>query len=74
MSGRQMKQVAAMMMIGDGVVAMIAPRQDAMVWARGPRFWRRTMVWLAEHPTATRLIGAAEAAGGVLLAVCQKEE
>jgi len=69
-----MKQIAAMMMIGDGVVAMICPRQDAILWARGPRFWRRTMEWLAAHPTVTRMIGAAEAAGGVLLAMSEMED
>ncbi len=73
MRSRQIKQVAAMAMIGDGVVAMICPRQDAMVWARGPRWWCRTMEWLADHPTLTRLIGAAEAAGGVLLALSDKK-
>ncbi len=73
MRSRQMKQVAAMAMIGDGVVAMICPRQDAMLWARGPQWWRKTMLWLAEHPTVTRMIGAAEAAGGVFLALSEKE-
>jgi hypothetical protein len=69
-----MKQVAAIVMIGDGVVSMLCTREDAMVWAKGPRFWRKTIEWLADHPTMRRTMGAMEAAGGVLLALSGRED
>jgi len=68
------RHIAAMMMISDGVAAMISPRRLALAWVGGPRWWSKSMVWLAKHPTATRVIGAAEAAAGVALwAGCQKK-
>jgi hypothetical protein len=67
------RHIAATMMIADGVVAMISPRRLALAWVGGPRFWGKSMEWLAKHPTTTRMIGAVEAAAGVALwAGCQK--
>ena len=63
-----------MMMIVDGVVAMISPRRLALAWVGGPRLWSQSMKWLAKHPTTTRMIGAAEAAAGVVLwAACRRQ-
>jgi hypothetical protein len=71
---RRPKHFAAMVLIGDGVMAMIQPRRDAKAWAKGPRLWCRSMEWLAEHPTVTRAIGATEVLGGVLWALSQEED
>ena len=74
MSTKRMKHFAAMVMIGDGVMAMVRPKQDAHAWKRGPRVWRGSMEWLAERPALTRVIGAAQIVGGVLWAVSQSDD
>jgi hypothetical protein len=61
------KELLAMCMIGDGVLAVIDPRRHVRLWERGPEVWERTMRPFAQRPTLTRLIGLAEAAVGVWL-------
>jgi hypothetical protein len=63
----RLKYFAAMLMIGDGVVAMLQPQRDAETWRGGPKFWNATMSFLAAHPEITRAVGAAEAAIGLAL-------
>jgi hypothetical protein len=54
-----------MLLIGDGVMALVHPRNDAAAWKRGPSLWRGLMRALAKRPALTRAIGAAQIAGGV---------
>jgi hypothetical protein len=74
MDTKRMKHFAAMVMIGDGVMAMVNPRHDATAWKKGPRVWRDSMEWLAERPGLTRAIGAVQIVGGVLWALGQEDE
>jgi hypothetical protein len=71
---RRWKQFAAMALIGDGVMALLYPEMDAKTWQVGPRPWRRFMGDLHDRPVLTRLIGAAEIAGGVCWALYQQKE
>jgi hypothetical protein len=71
---KRMKHFAAMVLIGDGVMALVQPRRDARAWTKGPRAWRESMQWLAERPALTRAIGAAQIVGGVLWALNEGEE
>jgi hypothetical protein len=64
-----MKHFAAMVLIGDGVMAMVRPKRDARAWKKGPELWRGSMQWLAKRPAVTRAIGAAQVVGGVLWAL-----
>lgn len=64
-SARQWKHFAAMLAIGDGVMAIIHPSNDAEAWAAGPEWWNRSMRFFKRCPTLTRLIGAAQIAGGI---------
>jgi hypothetical protein len=66
------KHFAAMALIGDGVMAIVRPHHDADAWAHGPRPWRRLMRGLDRHPVLTRLIGAAQVAGGVYWALSRE--
>ena len=63
----------AMVLIGDGVMAVIHPEKDALAWKRGPRVWKDLMHELHERPGLTRAIGAAQIAGGVWWALRQEK-
>lgn len=67
------KHFAAMVLIGDGVMALIRPTADASAWNRGPRPWRKLMRSLAKRPNLTRAIGAAQIAAGIYWALRQEE-
>jgi hypothetical protein len=68
------KHFAAMMLIGDGVMALIHPEKDARAWKKGPKFWRKAMHELSKRPNLTRAIGAAQIVGGILWALQQEED
>ena len=55
----------AMMAIGDGVLAAAFPVQHIQRWTFGPKAWRAYLHWFSEHPGLTRVLGVAEAAGGI---------
>lgn len=63
-----------MVLIGDGVMALIHPETDATAWNKGPQVWRRSMKWLAKRPGLTRAIGAGQIAAGVWWALQQERE
>ncbi len=67
------KHFAAMVLIGDGVMALIHPVADANAWKRGPKPWRALMHGLAKRPTLTRAIGAAQIAAGIYWALKQED-
>jgi hypothetical protein len=62
---QELKHFAAMLLIGDGVMAAIRPKQDAAAWKHGPFLWRRSMKLLQRNPTATRVVAAAQIAGAL---------
>jgi drug/metabolite transporter (DMT)-like permease len=74
MDTRRMKHFAAMVLIGDGVMAIVRPKHDARAWEKGPKVWRDSMEWLAERPTLTRAIGAVQIVGGVLWALSESDD
>lgn len=62
---KRWKHVVAMVMIGDGVMALVRPQWDAEVWAVGPEWWKRSMRFFRDRPALTRAIAAAQIAGGI---------
>jgi hypothetical protein len=64
----RVKELAAMMLIGDGVLALMYPRQHALLWKIGPQAFKNFMQAFADRPGLTQLLGAAEAGIGVWLA------
>jgi hypothetical protein len=72
-SPKRAKHFAAMVMIGDGVMALINPEIDAKAWKKGPKVWRDLMHGLSKKPTLTRVIGVAQIAGGIWWALKQEE-
>ena len=65
MNHQEMKHFAVMMLIGDGVMALVRPRQDAVAWKHGPALWRKSMGLLQRNPAITRVVAAAQVAGAL---------
>jgi hypothetical protein len=40
---RRIAELAAMVVIGDGVIALVAPRRHSLLWRFGPEGYRRLM-------------------------------
>jgi hypothetical protein len=62
------KECLAMMMIGDGVLALVEPRRHLSLWQSGPRWWRGMVEPFLGRPGLTRCLGAGEVVLGVWLA------
>ena len=60
-------ETLSMLMIGDGLLAVAAPRRHSLLWASSSQVGR-LMRWFAAHPRAVRAIGVAETAAGAWLA------
>lgn len=73
LTSNRWKHFAAMILIGDGVMALIRPEHDAQAWNTGPGSWRRLMRTLRKHPELTRAIGAIQIAGGICWAISQEK-
>ena len=71
---KRVQHFAAMVLIGDGVMALVHPSKDAHAWSRGPRAWRRLMQGLAKRPALTMAIGAAQVAIGIAWALRQSRD
>lgn len=61
----QLKHITAMVLIGDGLLALASPERDARAWRMGPEPFRTLMSYMAKRPGLTRWVGAAEVAVGV---------
>jgi hypothetical protein len=68
---RRFSESVGMLMIGDGILGLVSPRQHCLLWHGGPRWWRDTVDWFAAHPAITRTCGATEVAAGLWLASSQ---
>jgi hypothetical protein len=62
MKGSQFARLAAMLLIGDGIYAMVRPQQEGDPWWMGPKTWKRLVGHAAAHPNWMRGIGATQAA------------
>ena len=71
MGTKRIKELAAIVMIGDGVLSFAVPRRHTLLWEFGPEGFKRAIEAFAEHPILTRVLGAAEAGLGLGLAVRQ---
>jgi hypothetical protein len=77
MGMRRVLELLAILMIGEGVLTLIAPRRHSLIWNFGPEDFRRAIEGYAEHPTLARVVAAAEAGLGLWLALrvySQEEE
>ncbi len=61
-------ELLAMLMIGDGALALTQPRRHMQLWNTGPGPWRALCTFFEERPGPTMAVGAAAIAGGFWLA------
>lgn len=71
MIGRRFKEVAAIFLIGEGVVRALAPRSYMRLWAFGPKRYRNFIEAGAKRPNLARAVSAAEAGLGLWWALRQ---
>jgi len=74
MWSRRLKETFAVITIGDGVIELLAPREHSLLWEAGPESARRVARFSADNPNYMRLLGAAQIAFGVWLALRQYRE
>ncbi len=60
-----LKHLTAIVLIGDGLLALVTPERDARAWRLGPEPFRSLMSYMAKRPGLTRWVGAAEVAVGI---------
>jgi hypothetical protein len=64
----RVKELLAMFMIGEGVLALLYPRRHALLWKVGPRSLRELTGEFARRPGLTRGLAAAEVGLGLWMA------
>ena len=68
---RPIAETTAMLLIGDGVLALLRPSEHCLVWRTGNGTWRSAIEWFAERPALVRACGIAEVGMGLWLANSQ---
>lgn len=63
----RLRDVSAMLLIGDGVAALVAPKARATIWRGGPAPLKELMEMFQHRPRMVQAIGVAEALIGVWL-------
>jgi len=69
-----MKETFAILTIGDGMIELISPKEHSLLWEFGPDSVRNVARFFAENPNLMRLLGAAQVAFGLRLALRQYRE
>jgi hypothetical protein len=74
---KRIAELVAMLMIGEGMLTIKAPRRHSLLWEFGPEGFSRAIEAYAQHPALARLVAAAEAGLGLWLGLrvySQEEE
>ncbi len=71
MWSRRLKETMALTTIGDGALALVAPREHSLLWEVGPEGIRKITRFFADNPNYMRLLGASQMAFGLWLAFRQ---
>lgn len=61
-------ELLAIVMIGDGVLALTQPRRHTQLWNAGPEPWRNLCSFFEKRPGLTMAVGGASIALGLWLA------
>ena len=67
-------EMLAILMIGDGALALAQPRRHTQLWNAGPEPWRNLVSFFEKRPALTMATGAASIALGLWLASSLKPE
>jgi hypothetical protein len=68
---RRLLETFAVVTVGDGIIALVSPREHSLLWEVGPGGARKTARFFAENPNLMRLLGASQVAFGLWLALRQ---
>jgi hypothetical protein len=71
MVGRRFKEIAAMAIIGEGIIGALFPRRHLHLWKFGPKKYRKFIEATARRPNLVRIAAGAGAGLGVLWALRQ---
>ncbi len=71
---RRLLETFAIVTIGDGAIEVLAPREHSLLWVVGPEGARKVASHFAENPNQMRLLGVAQVAFGIWLALRQYEK
>ena len=74
MWSRRLKETFAIVTIGDGIIALIAPREHSLLWEAGPEGTRKVARFFADNPNYLRFLGLLQIGFGVWLALRQYRE
>jgi hypothetical protein len=70
---KRLKETLAVITIGDGAIALVAPREHSLLWEVGPQSARKVARFFADNPDYMRLLGTAQIGFGLWLALRQYE-
>lgn len=65
MLSSRVKELLAILLIGDGVVALLNPQRHVHLWRRGPKVYRQLMEAFLRRPGMTQLLSAVEVVLGI---------
>ena len=68
MTGNRLRELLAILLVGDGVMALAAPSRHSRLWQIGPAWMRRMMQPFVDHPGMTRLTAIGQIGTGLWLA------
>jgi hypothetical protein len=71
MIGRRFNEIAAIMMIGEGIIGALMPRRHVRLWDFGPKRYRKFIKASEKRPNLVRIASAAGAGLGVWWALRQ---
>lgn len=72
---RRIIQLVSLIMIGEGIIAAIAPSRHLIFWRPAmPGPTKQLNEYFADRTTLSRVLGAAQAGAGVFIALRQVEQ
>lgn len=71
---KQLKEFLAILMVGDGVIGLAAPRRHSLLWKFGPESYKQLMADFAKRPVLVRIVSVLSVGAGLWLALSQYEE
>lgn len=68
----RLKESVAIVLIGDGVVALADPKRHARLWHSGPEVWQNLIKPFIDRPYLTQILAILQIGFGMWLASRQK--
>jgi hypothetical protein len=72
MAWKRIKEAMALLLIGDGIIALLEPKRHTRLWSGGNAAYRSMMRPLKRNPIAAQALGLAMVGVGFWLASRQK--